>query len=88
MPDVRYDLVVLQHHSEKKVEQLVNDLLHLLQRKNDPYLEYKLSEALLFGANSANKTAVLEDLTLADGEKIQQLFLGQKIVTELRPALG
>ncbi|HPQ94223.1 MAG: hypothetical protein KDI44_04765 [Thiothrix sp.] len=88
MPDVRYDLVVLQHHSEKKVEQLVNDLLHLLQRKDDPYLEYKLSEALLFGANSANKTAVLEDLTQADGEKIRQLFLEQQVTTELRPALG
>lgn len=46
MSDSHYDLVIQHNASVEPVDRLVRDLLMLLDKKGDPYIEYKLSEGL------------------------------------------
>ena len=71
MSGTHFDLVILHHTSSEPVERLVRDLLELLNKQGDPYLEYKLSEALLF---AESKTAVLENMSREDAEYYQKRF--------------
>ncbi|MEZ5478368.1 MAG: hypothetical protein R3E95_13075 [Thiolinea sp.] len=84
MSATRYDLVILHHTSDKTVETLVQDLLVLLDKVGDPYLEYKLSEALLFEKSSS---AILDGIDEEQGKYYQDEFRKLKVETELRPTL-
>lgn len=84
MSGTHFDLVILHHTSSEPVERLVRDLLELLNKQGDPYLEYKLSEALLF---AESKTAVLENMSREDAEYYQKRFREFLVETELRPTL-
>lgn len=78
MSEATYSLAILRHSSEKPVEVLVQDLLEVMGEASDPYLEYKLSESLLF---SQNVTPVLESLSLVEADRLQQLFAQHKVET-------
>lgn len=84
MPQVRYDLVILHHTSSQSVENLVQDLLKLLGKTGDSYLEYKLSEALLFEKSSS---AILDNIDEEQGKHYQEAFRRLQVETELRPTL-
>lgn len=83
MSEALYNLAITRHSSSKPVEKLVQDLLEIMEEKGDAYLEYKLSESLLFEQSS---NTVLENITWPKGEHYQQLFLEQKVETELHRA--
>lgn len=78
MAEATYSLAILRHASEKPVEALVQDLLEVMGEAGDPYLEYKLSESLLFEQSSH---PILEDLTLIEADRLQQSFLQHKVET-------
>ncbi len=82
MSEALYDLVITRHSSVKPVEQLVQDLLRIMEETGDNYLEYKLSEALLFGQGNS---VILGSITFKEGQHFQQLFLEQKVETRLNP---
>ena len=84
MSNPHFDLVILHHSSLQPIETLVRDLLAVMNKQGDPYLEYKLSEALLF---EESRTAILENLTREQGEHYQRRFREFLIETELRPTL-
>lgn len=83
MPEALYDLAIVRHSSEKPVEQLVQDLFEIMEETGDPYLEYKLSESLLF---EQSNNVILENITLAEYGRYQQLFLEHKVETRLQTA--
>ncbi|PIE00873.1 MAG: hypothetical protein CSA79_01875 [Thiothrix nivea] len=82
MAESLYNVAITKHTSDKPVETLVQEALELLDRAGDPYMEYKLSEALLFGQSGA----VLENLPLTESERIQQKLLNMGIETLLQLA--
>ncbi|MGB1011819.1 MAG: hypothetical protein ACPGVP_19055 [Thiolinea sp.] len=84
MAEARFDLVILHHTSDKTVENLVQELLIILDKVGDPYLEYKLSEALLFEQSSS---AILDNISREEGERYQDSFRQLNVETELRPTL-
>lgn len=84
MSDTRFDLAITHHSSELPIEKLVKALMELLGRHNDSYLEYKLSEALLFEGSGAT---VVDNLTKEEGEKLQERFRSLNVETTLRPTL-
>jgi len=84
MSDTRFDLAITHHTSELPIEKLVQALMELLGRNNDSYLEYKLSEALLFEGSGAT---VVDNLTKEEGEKLQERFRSLNVETTLRPTL-
>ena len=51
MPDSHYDLVIQHHASVEPVDRLVRDLLILLDKEGDPYIEYKLFRGPVFSRN-------------------------------------
>lgn len=83
MSEALYNLVIIGHSSAKPVEQLVQDLLLLIGEVGDSYMEYKLSESLLFEQSS---NSILENITQDQGKHFQQLFLDYKVETQLLPA--
>lgn len=84
MSDSLYDLVIQHHASVEPVDHLVRDLLILLDKKGDPYIEYKLSEGLLF---PESKTTILESITKDEAEYYQKRFREMMVETSLRPTL-
>ncbi|WP_298609664.1 hypothetical protein [uncultured Thiothrix sp.] len=84
MPDSHYDLVIQHHASVEPVDRLVRDLLILLDKEGDPYIEYKLSEGLLF---PESKTAILENISKDEAEYYQKRFREMMVETSLRPTL-
>lgn len=84
MPDSHYDLVIQHHASVEPVDRLVRDLLILLDKEGDPYIEYKLSEGLLF---PESKTAILENIRKDEAEYYQKRFREMMVETSLRPTL-
>lgn len=84
MPDSHYDLVIQHHASVEPVDRLVRDLLILLDKEGDPYIEYKLSEGLLF---PESKTTVLENISKDEAEYYQKRFREMMVETSLRPTL-
>lgn len=82
MAESLYNLALTKHTSDKPVETLVQEALELLDKTGDPYMEYKLSEALLFGQSGA----ILENLPLSDCERVQQKLLSIEIETLLQLA--
>lgn len=83
MSEALYNLAITRHSSSKSIEKLVQDLLEIMEETGDAYLEYKLSESLLFEQSS---NTILENITWTKGEHYQQLFLEQKVETELHRA--
>lgn len=79
-----YDLVIQHHASVEPIDRLVRDLLILLDKEGDPYIEYKLSEGLLF---PESKTTILEKISQDEGEYYQKRFRELLVETELRPTL-
>ena len=65
MPEL-FDLVVTGHSSDKSVEALVRDVLTLLD-DNSPYLEFKLSDALLF---NNGMVSIRENISQAEAEAL------------------
>lgn len=84
MLEHRYDLVIQHHASVEPVDHLVRDLLVLLDKEGDPYIEYKLSEGLLF---PDSKTTVLENITQDEAEYYQKRFRELMVETSIRPTL-
>lgn len=84
MLEHHYDLVIQHHASVEPVDHLVRDLLVLLDKEGDPYIEYKLSEGLLF---PESKTAVLENITQDEAEYYQKRFREMMVETSIRPTL-
>ena len=84
MLEHHYDLVIQHHASVEPVDHLVRDLLVLLDKEGDPYIEYKLSEGLLF---PDSKTAVLENITQDEAEYYQKRFRELMVETSIRPTL-
>lgn len=84
MLEHHYDLVIQHHASVEPVDHLVRDLLVLLDKEGDPYIEYKLSEGLLF---PNNKIAVLENITQDEAEYYQKRFREMMVETSIRPTL-
>ncbi|MEZ5536665.1 MAG: hypothetical protein R3F02_13700 [Thiolinea sp.] len=80
MAESLYNLAITKHTSEKPVEALVQEALELLGMPGDPYMEYKLSEALLFRKSGY----ILENLTLTESERYQQKLLSINIETLLQ----
>ena len=83
MSEALYNLAITRHSSGKSIDKLVQDLLEIMEETGDAYLEYKLSESLLFEQSS---NTVLDNITWTEGEHYQQLFLEQKVETELHRA--
>lgn len=83
MPEALYDLAIVRHSSGKPVEQLVQDLFEIMEETGGPYLEYKLSESLLF---EQSNSVILENITLAEYERYQRLFLEHKVETRIQTA--
>ncbi|MFZ1389128.1 MAG: hypothetical protein WBP46_04915 [Thiolinea sp.] len=84
MSDSQYDLVIQHHASVEPVDRLVRDLLILLDKEGDPYIEYKLSEGLLF---PESKTAILENISQDEAEYYQKRFREMSVETLLRPTV-
>nr|CAA6828914.1 MAG: Unknown protein [uncultured Thiotrichaceae bacterium] len=84
MSESLYNLSIVRYTSDKPVEVLVRDLLDVMGKASDSYLEYKLSESLLFEESSS---AILENVGQTEGERYQQLFLEHQVETKLYPAL-
>lgn len=84
MSDSHYDLVIQHNASVEPVDRLVRDLLILLDKEGDPYIEYKLSEGLLF---PETKTALLENITKDEAEYYQKRFREMQVETSLRPTM-
>ena len=84
MSDSHYDLVIQHNASVEPVDRLVRDLLMLLDKKGDPYIEYKLSEGLLF---PESKTAILENISKDEAEYYQKRFREMLVETILRPTV-
>lgn len=84
MSEPLYDLVIQHHASVEPIDRLVRDLLILLDKEGDPYIEYKLSEGLLF---PESKTTILETVTKDEGEYYQKRFREMMVETVLRPTL-
>ena len=84
MREARYDLIVLNHTSCESVESLVQELLTIIDKVGDPYLEYKLSEALLF---EQSNHVILDNITRTEAEHYQEKFHKLDIETSLRPIL-
>ena len=78
-----FDLVVTGHSSEKSVEALVRDVLTLLD-DNSPYLEFKLSDALLF---NNGMVSIRENISQAEAEAISQQLSTLAIKCAIRPTL-
>ncbi|HPY40240.1 MAG TPA: hypothetical protein PLM98_06970 [Thiolinea sp.] len=84
MSDSHYDLAIQHNASVEPVDRLVRDLLILLDKEGDPYIEYKLSESLLF---PDSKTAILENITKDEAEYYQKRFREMMVETSLRPTM-
>lgn len=84
MSDSHYDLVIQHNASVEPVDHLVRDLLIVLDKEGDPYIEYKLSEGLLF---PETKTAILENINKDEAEYYQKRFREMQVETSLRPTL-
>lgn len=82
MAESLYNVAIIKHTSDKPLETLVQEALAALDKTGDPYMEYKLSEALLFGQSSS----ILENLPLSDSERVQQKLLNVNIETLLQLA--
>lgn len=78
-----FDLVVTGHSSDKSVEALVRDVLTLLD-DNSPYLEFKLSDALLF---NNGMVSIRENISQAEAEAISQQLSTLAIKCAIRPTL-
>lgn len=84
MSERYYDLVIQHHASVEPVDHLVRDLLVLLDKEGDPYIEYKLSEGLLF---PESKAIVLENITQDEAEYYQKRFREMMVETSVCPTL-
>ena len=82
MPEL-FDLVVTGHSSDKSVEALVRDVLTLLD-DNSPYLEFKLSDALLF---NNGMVSIRENISQAEAEALSQQLSTLSIRCAVRPTL-
>ncbi|WML89236.1 hypothetical protein RCF98_09645 [Thiothrix lacustris] len=78
-----FDLVVTGHNSDKSVEALVRDVLTLLD-DNSPYLEFKLSDALLF---NNGMVSIRENISQVEAEAISQQLSTLAIKCAIRPTL-
>ncbi|WP_028488763.1 hypothetical protein [Thiothrix lacustris] len=78
-----FDLVVTGHSSDKSVEALVRDVLTLLD-DNSPYLEFKLSDALLF---NNGMVSIRENISQVEAEAISQQLSTLAIKCAIRPTL-
>jgi anion-transporting ArsA/GET3 family ATPase len=77
------DLVVTGHSSEKSVEALVRDVLNLLD-DHSAYLEFKLSDALLF---NNGMVSIREDISRPTAEALIQQLSTLRIHCLIRPTL-
>ncbi len=80
MPAATFDLAIARCTSDQSIETLVSELLAILDKQGDPYLEYKISEALLFEHSS---TTILEGLKREEREYYQRRFLELQVEAEL-----
>ena len=78
-----FDLVVTGHRSEKSVEALVRDVLDLLD-DHSPYLEFKLSDALLF---NNGMVSIRENISEADAQALSERLNTLAIHCAIRPTL-
>ncbi|WGZ94315.1 MAG: hypothetical protein QJT81_21470 [Candidatus Thiothrix putei] len=78
-----FDLVVTGHRSEKSVEALVRDVLDLLD-DHSPYLEFKLSDALLF---NNGMVSIRENITEAEAQALSEQLQTLAIHCAIRPTL-
>lgn len=78
-----FDLVVTGHNSEKSVEALVRDVLDLLD-DHSPYLEFKLSDALLF---NNGMVSIRENISEADAQALSEQLNTLAIHCAIRPTL-
>ncbi|MBU0656097.1 MAG: hypothetical protein KJ914_13335 [Gammaproteobacteria bacterium] len=78
-----FDLVVLGHDSHKPVEILVKDILNLLD-DNSPYLEFKLSDALLF---NNGMVSIRDGITFEAAQEIRKKLATLAVDCDIRPTL-
>lgn len=78
-----FDLVVLGHNSPLPVEALVKDILNLLG-DNSTYLEFKLSDALLF---NNGMVSIRDGISFQEGQAIRKKLATLDVDCDLRPTL-
>ncbi|MBJ6608804.1 MAG: hypothetical protein JG718_00415 [Candidatus Thiothrix moscowensis] len=78
-----FDIVVLGHNSPQSVEQLVKDILNLLG-DNSPYLEFKLSDALLF---NNGMVSIRENISFQEAQTMRRQLATLGVECEIRPTL-
>lgn len=78
-----FDLVVLGHDSHKPVEALVKDILNLLD-DNSAYLEFKLSDALLF---NNGMVSIRDGITFEAAQEIRKKLATLAVDCDIRPTL-
>ena len=78
-----FDLVVLGHDSPKPVEALVKDILNLLG-DDSTYLEFKLSDALLF---NNGMVSIRDSITFAEARDISDKLATLGVDCDIRPTL-
>lgn len=83
MAEPRHDLVITQYLADSPIEDVVAQLMKLLNSDN-PRLEFKLSDALLF---ENGNSAALENITKEEAEEYQRQFLELMVESEIRPSL-
>lgn len=84
MAEQLYDLFIEENNSTKSEETLVRDILTLLGDEDNPRLEFKLSEALLF---NNGMTSICECVTEAEAEAFRTQFATLNVQCGIRPAL-
>lgn len=78
-----FDLVVLGHHSSKPVEALVKDILNLLD-DDSTYLEFKLSDALLF---NNGMVSIRDGISFEEAQEIRHKLASLEVDCDIRPTL-
>lgn len=78
-----FDIVVLGHDSPKPVEELVQDILKLLG-DNSTYLEFKLSDALLF---NNGMVSIRDGVSFTEAQEIRQKLSSLAVDCDIRPTL-
>lgn len=78
-----FDLVVVGHSSDQPVEQLVREILDLLD-DHSSYLEFKLSDALLF---DSGLVAIRDSIGFEEANTIRQKLAALNVECDIRPTL-
>lgn len=82
-PTQLFDLVVVGHSSDQPVEALVREILDLLG-DHSSYLEFKLSDALLF---DSGLVSIRDNIGFEEANAIRQKLGALNVECDIRPAL-